>query len=217
MQLFGVPYKAWLVMVVLLVALAATFRWSTPKNTELHREELKSEPRAPARPSRQATLTPGRVVELHTAKGLIEYVLFEEDCPKTTRFVADLIQKGLYSNAKFTRVDKDSLVKTNPRVKEMEPIAPELRNGLIHDKGTVGISKWSHPSEEAGAVYICIEPQHHLDFDFTVFGRVISGMDVAQKIVVGDTIKQATIRPLTNIDKQRLRKVLTIQAERRVQ
>jgi cyclophilin family peptidyl-prolyl cis-trans isomerase len=42
-------------------------------------------------------------------------------------------------------------------------------------------------------MYIMLAPRHSLDGDFTVFGQIISGMDVVQKLAVGDVIRRATV------------------------
>jgi len=44
-------------------------------------------------------------------------------------------------------------------------------------------------------MYIAFAPQPQLDRNFTVFGQVISGMDVAQKLAMNDVIRRITVKP----------------------
>jgi cyclophilin family peptidyl-prolyl cis-trans isomerase len=91
-----------------------------------------------------------------------------------------------------------------------------LFRSLIHTKGTVGMARTSNVNSATSVFYILIEPLPHLDYEYTVFGRLIRGMDVATAIKKGDMIKSATVRLITDADKKEFAKVLKIESERRV-
>jgi peptidyl-prolyl cis-trans isomerase B (cyclophilin B) len=218
MRHFFSQHKAWLILIVIVGTFAAYFKWLAPRDTNWKRVPLKTPDFAKFDAEfPKATLVPGRVVVLDTSKGRVELVLFEKDCPKTTALIVRLVQQGCYDNVKFIRVEKDGIARTANCTKGIKPVASELLKGLLHEKGAVGLAKWSKPTEKSGAFYILMEPWHHLDYEYAVFGRLINGMDVVQKLRIGDVVKKATIRPLTNTDEKRLSRVLVIETERRTE
>lgn len=165
---------------------------------------------------KQATLTPGRVVELETAKGKIEFVLFEKDCPKTTKRIADLVEGGNYNGIEFSRVEKDFVIQIAEPKKKVKPMSCEVLKGLVHAKGAVGMARGNDFESNTSVFYITLEPAPHLDTQYTVFGRVIRGMDVALNIKIGDKIKRAKLREITAADKERFGEILKIESERKV-
>jgi peptidylprolyl isomerase len=208
--------KVWLILIVLLAAFAAATRWDPERHVE---NEGKKDSHPVTNVENEippASLEPGRVVTFKTTKGTIEFILLEKDCPHTTSFIAKLVEEGRYDGKKFTRVDENSLIKTATCARGFDPPSPEFRKGLEHDKGAVGLAQWTKRGEASGAIYLTMEPMHNIDYKYTTFGRVISGMDVMGKIRVGDIIRRATIRPATETDKKRLTRVLVIATERRV-
>lgn len=165
-----------------------------------------------------ATMMPGRVVELSTSKGNISFVLFEKDCPKTTKRIIDLVNSGNYNEVSFTRVEKGRLIQTEKCNKKVSPMGCEICKGLTNAKGTVGMARVGDDyNSNTSEFYILIEPWPQIDYQYTVFGRLIKGMDIAMKINCGDVIKSAKVRPLTAQDKKDFNKVLTIEAERKTE
>lgn len=219
MRRLSIQHKLYGMLIVLLASLAATCVWLSPTDTESHRTEIEQPTqKPPAQQFPQARLLPGkRVVVFETTRGTIEFVLFQKDCPKMTSLILKWVKNGKFDGMKFVRRDKSGLVQTAPCDKNVAPPKPELRLGLLHEKGAVGIAKWDSPSQPAGGIYILLEPWHHLDYNYVVFGRVISGLEVAEKLKIGDVIKKATLRPLTNTDQKALGRLLFTDAERRVQ
>jgi peptidyl-prolyl cis-trans isomerase B (cyclophilin B) len=208
--------KRWIVAAVLLVAMIAAYNWLLSDEIKPTRVEVVKPP-APT-PKKKATMEPGRVVELHTKKGNIDIVLFEKDCPKTTKRIADLIAEGAYNGVSFPRVERNVLIQTD-QAKSKHPIKPmhrELLDGLINTKGAVGMARTDDVNSAKSVFYILIEPLPQLDFEYTIFGRLIRGMDVVTSIKKGDVIMSAKLRPPTEADKKALTHVLTIESERRV-
>ncbi len=209
-------WKLWIALVVLLGGFVGAQYWLSATPTKYERVEL---PLPQTRDERikklpEATMTPGRVVELDTTRGRIDFVLFEKDCPVTTSRIVKLIQNKEYDGVRFTRVVPNGLIQTGPIKNQVPPIKLEVLRGLINTKGAVGMARTSDPNSATSQFYILLEPWRHLDYDYAVFGRLIRGMDVAFRIRQGDVIKRARIRALTPEDKKLFDRVLQIEAER---
>jgi cyclophilin family peptidyl-prolyl cis-trans isomerase len=68
-------------------------------------------------------------------------------------------------------------------------------NDQLHNAGAVAMARSQSPDSAGSQFYVCLEDAHFLDHQYTVFGDVISGLDVARQIKVGDTM-QVIIEPL---------------------
>ncbi|MDR3707224.1 MAG: peptidylprolyl isomerase [Capsulimonadaceae bacterium] len=66
-------------------------------------------------------------------------------------------------------------------------------NPLRHTKGAVAMARTNEPNSAGSQFYICIDPVPFLDGNYAVFGQVIKGLDIADRLQVGDTIVSATI------------------------
>ncbi|MCL5102547.1 MAG: peptidylprolyl isomerase [Armatimonadetes bacterium] len=207
----------WILLIVLVAAMVGSYNWLNETPTELHREEIQQKPTAELLKSQaHATLTPGSVVELQTNKGQIDFVLFEKDCPTTTKRVAALVAAGAYNGVKFPRVE-GWVIQTDMAKAKVKPMGIEVMKGLVNSKGAVGMARTSDPNSNTSIFYILLDPQPGLDGQYTVFGRVIRGMDNVIKIKKGDVIRRAKVRPLTDKDRKDFMEALKIEAERKTQ
>ncbi len=212
-------WRLWAGVILLLAAFVAVQQWLSATPTEYQRTRLplpKTE-ESRKRNLAEATMEPGRVVELDTTKGQISFVLFEDDCPTTTSRIAGLAKDGCYDGVAFARVVENTLIQTAPCKKNVRPIGLEVLKGLINAKGAVGMARASDPNSGTSQFYILLEPMRHLDYDYTVLGRLISGMDVAFRIGTADSIKRARVRDLTPDDKKLFEKALRIESERKTE
>jgi len=208
-------WKLWVGVIVLLAAFLTVKWWLDRSPTEYQRIQLGQAPPGPKPEIKEATMTPGRVIELDTTKGRIDFVLFEKDCPITASRIAELVQDGCYNGVAFDRVVKDGLIQTAVCKKQVGTIGLEVLEGLINTKGAVGMARRRAPDSATSAFYILLEPWRHLDYEYTVFGRLIRGMDVAFKIKRGHVIKTARVRDLTREDRKLFEKILEIESRRK--
>ena len=72
-------------------------------------------------------------------------------------------------------------------VSEVSPKRPHIR-------GAVGAAWAKDPRTFDGQIYVVTSPQPQLNARYTVFGQVISGMDVVEKLRIPDVIKRATVK-----------------------
>jgi len=134
---------------------------------------------------------------IETAKGAIEIELAVLDAPLTTRNFVTLARAGFYNGVAIHRVVPDFVVQAGDSRGDGEggpghTIRDEI-NQRPFLRGTVGMAlDW----EDTGGsqFFITHSPQPHLDGRYTVFGQVVSGMDVVDRIVPWDVVQAVRIR-----------------------
>jgi len=151
------------------------------------------------------------IAVLQTVKGTIVIRLYPKDAPQTVANFIKLVNKGFYNGLTFHRVDNlgDSTNPSNPgkiiqggdpngngtggpgyTIKGEFP-ANGVNNPLLHTAGAVAMARETGYDTAGSQFYICINPVPDLNGNYAVFGYVIKGLDVANKIVVGDKITKA--------------------------
>ncbi|MCE5199998.1 MAG: peptidylprolyl isomerase [Armatimonadota bacterium] len=207
--------KRWILLIILFVGMITAYNYLDAVQTKPKRVSL-PEPQPGLKTDKPATLQPGRVVELQTSKGEIDFILFERDCPKTTKQIAKLVSAKAYDGVKFGRVEKNELIQTDTAKKKAPTLGLECLSKLNNVKGAVGMARTADINSATSVFYILLEPKPSLDYEYTTFGRVIRGLDVAMSITKNDTIKHAVIRPLTPRDRKDFYAALTAAVKREV-
>ena len=69
----------------------------------------------------------------------------------------------------------------------------EIVPGLTHKKGAVGMARSQDPNSASSQFYICLNDAKFLDGNYAVFGQVIEGQDVVEKIIKGDKMLKVII------------------------
>lgn len=151
----------------------------------------------------------GAVVVLETVKGTIEFETYPEEAPKTVAVVLNLIKKNFYNGQRFHRAELKFLVQIgdpasrNPQFSEWwgrgasgKPIGvSEITKKRRNVRGAVGIAyAGSDPKNAQSQIYILRRNDPSLDARYTVFGAVIRGMDVVDKLEKGDMLKRASVK-----------------------
>jgi peptidyl-prolyl cis-trans isomerase B (cyclophilin B) len=70
---------------------------------------------------------------------------------------------------------------------------PLEHNDLVHDRGVIAMARSSDPDSAGSQFYVTLGAAHFLDGQYAVFGKVTAGMDVVDKLAVGDAIRSARI------------------------
>jgi len=121
-----------------------------------------------------------------------------EKAPKTAGNFIKLAEQGFYNGLTFHRVEPNFVVQGgdpngNGTGGPGYTIAFE-ETGLKHEDGAVAMARRGDDKNSAGSqFYICLGPQHQLDGEYAVFGKVIEGMDVVRKIQRYDIMRQVSI------------------------
>jgi cyclophilin family peptidyl-prolyl cis-trans isomerase/HEAT repeat protein len=142
-----------------------------------------------------------RWVDLRLARGVIR---LELDCPRAPQTCLSFLQlaaQGFFDGLAFHRVVSDFVVQGgDPRGDGSGGPGYELRdeiNRLRYGRGALGMAL-SGPDTGGSQFFITLSPQPHLDGGYTIFGRVIEGMDLVDRIVQGERIERAVVLPGSN-------------------
>jgi peptidyl-prolyl cis-trans isomerase B (cyclophilin B) len=139
---------------------------------------------------------------VETSKGIFRIEFYGEYAPVTVRNFEYLSTKKFYNNLTFHRYepgfviqggDPDGTGKGGPGY----TLPPEF-SPMKHLTGALGMARQpdniNYKRESNGSqFYICLSPAPHLDGNYTVFGRVSSGMDTVERLRAGDRIIGITI------------------------
>ena len=129
--------------------------------------------------------------------GEIRFEFYPEDAPKTVENFVTLAKKGFYNGLNFHRVVPDFVVqggcpKGNGTGGPGYMIKAEF-NKQKHVRGTLAMARSQSPDSAGSQFYICYGATPHLDGQYTVFGKVVSGMEHVDRIKQGDKMTSVTI------------------------
>jgi len=133
---------------------------------------------------------------IETEKGNLVLELFASDVSATVNNFVFLAREGFYDGTTFHRVIADFMAQGgdptgsgagNPGYSFEDEFTEHT-----HVAGALSMAN-SGPNTNGCQFFITYTPQHHLDGKHSVFGQLIEGMDVLEKIVQGDTIKRIVI------------------------
>ncbi|MGE3578356.1 MAG: peptidylprolyl isomerase [Vicinamibacterales bacterium] len=151
---------------------------------------------------------------IETSMGAITLEMLADRAPNHVRNFLRLAQSGVYDGTAFHRVAKGFVIQGGylPTRKEplddrqnrfVKPLQPEFSK-TTHDKGIVSMARGDDPASATSSFFIVTAPSPGIDGVYTVFARVVEGMDVVEKIeavpVNGET-------PVTRVDVTRVRVV----------
>lgn len=151
----------------------------------------------------------GPVVVLETVKGTIEFETYPEEAPKTVERILALVRKGFYNGQRFHRAEPRFLVQIgDPTSRNMvmrdwwgragsgKPIGvAEITKKRTHVRGAVAMAyPGTDPRAADSQFYIVLRARPELNAKYTVFGRVIKGIEVVDKIAWSDILKKAYVK-----------------------
>jgi cyclophilin family peptidyl-prolyl cis-trans isomerase/HEAT repeat protein len=133
---------------------------------------------------------------IHTSKGRIRIEFFPQDAPITVDSFITLARKGYFNGLTFHRVVPNFVIQGgDPRGDGEGGPGYQIRcevNTRPYTRGAVGMAL-SGKDTGGSQFFITHSPQPHLDGGYTVFGQVISGMEVVDRISRGDVIRRVEI------------------------
>lgn len=151
-----------------------------------------------AKPTATATATaPHPEVVLHTSQGDITLELYPDKSPKSVANFLQYVRDGFYSGTVFHRAIPGYLVQGGLYTRDLQAkrtrsaIASEADNGLSNLRGTVAVARGADPNSGTAQFFFNLVDNRRLDFvgnqsgltwGYAVFGKVIKGMDVVDKM-----------------------------------
>jgi cyclophilin family peptidyl-prolyl cis-trans isomerase len=145
----------------------------------------------------EATHAPAPIARIETERGVVELELFAGDAPITVHNFVTLTQRGYFDGQRFHRVVPNFVVQGgDPRGDGSGGPGYAIRDELNRHRylrGTLGMAL-SGPNTGGSQFFVTHSPQPHLDGGYTVFGQLIAGGDVLDRIVQGDRIVRVLLR-----------------------
>ena len=171
-------------------------------------------------PARPATAAPanapkspgaGPVFVVETIKGTFEIETYPNEAPKTVDHVLALVKRNFYNGQRVLRIVPAQLVQFgDPQTRDMTKQAwwgrgfdagsgrsigvAEFNKKRPHKVGSVSMAHPGDARQADSQMFISLSAQPKWDGQYTVFGQVISGMDVVRKLAVTDRIVRVTLR-----------------------
>jgi len=141
-------------------------------------------------------------VDFKTSAGDIRLELYPAKAPKTVENFLRYVRDGHYNGTIFHRVIPGFMVQGGGMTPSMAqkttraPVPIESKNGLKNETGSVAMARTSDPNSATAQFFINVNNNDFLNYPgqdghgYTVFGKVVSGMDVVNKIVAMPTASQ---------------------------
>jgi peptidyl-prolyl cis-trans isomerase A (cyclophilin A)/peptidyl-prolyl cis-trans isomerase B (cyclophilin B) len=135
-------------------------------------------------------------VRMETNKGVIVIELYPDKAPKTVENFLGYVKTGHYIGTIFHRVIPNFMIQAGGVTQEFQgkplrpPVVNEANNGLSNKRGTVAMARTSEVNSATAQFFINLKDNGFLDFKsatpegygYCVFGKVVEGMDVVDKI-----------------------------------
>jgi cyclophilin family peptidyl-prolyl cis-trans isomerase len=140
-------------------------------------------------------------VELKTNRGAIVLELYPDKAPKTVANFLQYVKDGHYNGTVFHRVIDGFMIQGGGFDKDLRqkstrpPVPNEAGNGLKNDLGTIAMARTPDPHSASAQFFINVKSNDFLNYKeptpqgygYTVFGKVVSGMDVVERIAKSPT------------------------------
>tara|TARA_B100001248_G_scaffold260511_1_gene248860 strand:- start:1214 stop:1774 length:561 start_codon:yes stop_codon:yes gene_type:complete len=151
------------------------------------------------------------IMILKLKDGEVKIELFKDVAPNHVERIKKLADNGNYDGVVFHRVIDGFMAQTgdvkfgNTNNNDFDlnragmggSDLPDLKsefNNLPHDRGTLSMARSADPNSANSQFFICFEPAPFLDRQYTVFGKVISGMEYVDKIKRGDSNNNGAVK-----------------------
>ena len=138
-----------------------------------------------------------------------EFETYPNEAPRTVEHVLNLVKKNFYNGLRFHRVEPGFVIQVgDPNTRDFTkkdlwgtggsgtPVGvAELSRKHLHVKGAVAMAHPGNAAKADAQFYVMLGARPSLDGKYVVFGKLIGGFDVPDKIRVGDVIKKMSVKP----------------------
>jgi len=153
----------------------------------------------------------GPVVVVETARGTFEFQTYPDEAPKSVEQILRLVKRNFYNGQRVHRVEPKFVVQWgDPKSRDMtrrdtwgmapgagsgKPIGvAEISKTRLHVKGAVGLAHAGDPTQADSQIYVMLSDRPALNGKYAVIGKVVSGMDVVEKLQVEDVVKKMYVK-----------------------
>jgi peptidyl-prolyl cis-trans isomerase B (cyclophilin B) len=156
----------------------------------------------------KAMATDSKVAELHTSAGEIDIRFFPDVAPNHVKNFIELAEKGFYNGTKFHRTIPHFMIQGgDPNTISGDPstwgmggspnkIKAEF-NSVSHKRGIVSAARSNDPDSASSQFFIVVSDSPHLNGQYSAFGQVTKGMDIADAIVNAPKVGDRPTNPVT--------------------
>lgn len=189
-------WAAVIVVAVLTIAIGMALSDQTPKSADNTKQPVSSQSNKTTstsnqqinvQPSEQNGIT---YAEIQTTKGIIKVTLENKKMPITVGNFTKLVNKGFYNGLTFHRVEDWVIQGGDPSGNGTggsgETISLETSSDLKNVRGALAMARSNDKNSASSQFYILKKDASWLDGQYAVFGNVVSGMDVVDKMEIGD-------------------------------
>ncbi len=215
----GQSRKGRYVLIALIVIIAAAIGWyafsssqTTTSSSGLQNVSTSSQATSSSAANGSVSSVTGLVyAKIGTSMGTIEVELYPNSAPKTVTNFVTLAKSGFFDNLVWHRIVKGFVIQTgDPNSRNgggdkslwgtggsPSTVPLEIDRSLHNDVGYLGMARSQDPNSGSSQFYINLTNNAALDGQYTVFGKVISGMDVALNI--GNVPVNSASQPISNV------------------
>lgn len=150
----------------------------------------------------------GPVIVVETSRGVFEFETYPAEAPKTVARIVELVKQRFYNGMRIHRVVPGFVIQWgDPMTRDMtkkdrwgtggsgKPVGvAEITKTRTHVLGAVAMAHAGDPSKADSQMYVTLAAVPRLNGQYTVFGKITTGMDVVQKIQAEDRIVRMTIK-----------------------
>lgn len=149
---------------------------------------------------------PGLVMTMENG-GTVMIELWPDVAPNHVKNFVELTQQGFYDGQRIHRVDPKFVVQFGDPASKTKPIDdPAMGRGgsgktikaefnkKPFDRGVLGMARTDDPDSASSQVYLMLGDAHFLNGQYTAFGKVTKGMEVVDKMKIGDRIKSIKVQ-----------------------
>lgn len=155
-------------------------------------------------------------VEFQTSQGNFTVEVYADKAPKTVANFLQYVKDGFYDNTIFHRVISRFMIQGGGFERDLTekptraPIPNEASNGLLNETGTIAMARTADPDSATAQFFVNVNDNQFLNFvspdpeqiGYCVFGKVVSGMEVVQKISISPTTtigrnSDVPVKPIT--------------------
>jgi cyclophilin family peptidyl-prolyl cis-trans isomerase len=156
------------------------------------------------------TIAKENIMILKLKDGDVKIELFEDVAPNHVKRIKQLAQEGKYDGVVFHRVidgfmaqtgdvkfgnssnDEFDLKRAGMGASDLPDLKEEFSD-LPHERGTLSMARSSDPNSANSQFFICFKESAFLDRQYTVFGKVVEGMELVDKIKKGDSSNNGSV------------------------